>query len=66
LVLFSGQPPINEKADIIRQFDTTVMPLFATGFIESLIGASYPLSKPSKAHQLMEKGGHFGKIVLLP
>jgi NADPH:quinone reductase-like Zn-dependent oxidoreductase len=42
------------------------MPLFATGFIESLIGASYPLSKPSKANQLMEKGGHFGKIVLLP
>ena len=56
---------INEKAKIIQQFETTVMPLFATGAIEPLIAASYPLSEASKAHQLMEKGGHFGKIVLL-
>jgi NADPH2:quinone reductase len=56
---------INEKSEIIKQFETTVMPLFATGLIEPLIAASYPLSEASKAHQLMEKGGHFGKIVLL-
>ncbi len=56
---------INEKAETIQQFETTVMPLFATGVIEPLIAASYPLSEASKAHQLMEKGGHFGKIVLL-
>jgi NADPH2:quinone reductase len=56
---------INEKSEIIKQFETTVMPLFATGVIEPLIAASYPLSEASKAHQLMEKGGHFGKIVLL-
>ena len=57
---------IIEKATIIRQFETTVMPLFASGAIEPLIEAKYPLSEASKAHQLMEKGGHFGKIVLLP
>jgi NADPH2:quinone reductase len=57
---------ITEKAAIIRQFEATVMPLFATGVIEPLIEAKYPLSEASKAHQLMEKGGHFGKIVLLP
>ncbi|MFT5658811.1 MAG: NADPH2:quinone reductase [Gammaproteobacteria bacterium] len=58
--------PIAEKTDIIRQFENTVMPLFSTGVIEPLIEASYPLSEVSKAHRLMEQGGHFGKILLLP
>jgi NADPH:quinone reductase-like Zn-dependent oxidoreductase len=58
--------PIDEKASIIKQFEQTVMPLFAAGTIAPLIHASFPLSEAAQAHDLMEQGGHFGKIVLLP
>jgi len=58
--------PVDEKASIIKQFEQTVMPLFAAGTITPLIHASFPLSEAAQAHDLMEQGGHFGKIVLLP
>lgn len=58
--------PVDEKASIIKQFEQTVMPLFAAGTIAPLIHASFPLSDAAQAHDLMEQGGHFGKIVLLP
>jgi NADPH2:quinone reductase len=41
-----------------------VLPLFASGKIEPLIDARFPLADAAEAHRLMEKGGHFGKIVL--
>ena len=56
--------PIMEKAAIIDQFETTVMPLFAAGTIEPLISARFPLQEAAAAHQMMEQGGHFGKIIL--
>jgi NADPH2:quinone reductase len=43
-----------------------VMPLFASGTISPLIHSTFPLSNAAEAHELMENGGHFGKIVLLP
>jgi putative PIG3 family NAD(P)H quinone oxidoreductase len=58
--------PVDEKASIIKQFEQTVMPLFAAGTIAPLIHASFPLSEAAQAHDLMEQGGHFGKIALLP
>ena len=58
--------PLAEKADIINRFEKTVMPLFASGQITPLIHTTLPLSEASQAHQLMEQGGHFGKIVLCP
>ena len=58
--------PVAEKASIIRQFEQTVMPLFAQGTITPLIHATFPLSEAAQGHDLMEQGGHFGKIVLLP
>jgi NADPH2:quinone reductase len=57
--------PIPEKAAIISQFESTVMPLFAAGTIEPLISARFPLRDAAAAHEMMEQGGHFGKIVLL-
>ena len=56
--------PVTEKAAIINQFETEVMPLFAAGTIAPLIDARFPLAEAAEAHRLMEKGGHFGKIVL--
>ncbi len=58
--------PIPEKAGIIRDFETAVMPLFAERRISPLIDAKFPLSQARAAHELMEQGGHFGKIVLTP
>jgi len=56
--------PIAEKASIIDQFETEVMPLFAAGTIEPLIDARFALKDAAEAHKLMEQGGHFGKIIL--
>ena len=56
--------PVTEKAAIIDQFETTVMPLFAAGSIAPLIDARFALKDAAEAHRLMEQGGHFGKIVL--
>ena len=56
--------PLAEKADIIREFEATVMPLIASGDVTPLVDASFPLAEAADAHRLMEKGGHFGKIVL--
>ena len=58
--------PVAEKAAIIAQFEQNVLPLFAAGTIAPLVDATFPLSEAAKAHDLMEQGGHFGKIVLLP
>ena len=56
--------PVAEKADIIARFEQTVMPLIANGEVTPLVDATFPLSDAAEAHRLMEKGGHFGKIVL--
>jgi NADPH2:quinone reductase len=56
--------PKAEKAAIIEKFEADVLPLFASGKIEPLIDARFALADAADAHRLMEKGGHFGKIVL--
>ena len=56
--------PVAEKADIIAKFETTVMPLIASGAVTPLVDATFPLSEAGAAHTMMEQGGHFGKIVL--
>ena len=57
--------PVTEKAAIINQFESEVMPLFAAGTIEPLIDTRYALKDAAEAHRMMEKSGHFGKIVLV-
>jgi NADPH2:quinone reductase len=56
--------PVDEKASIISNFESTVMPLFADGRIEPVIEASFSLKDAAEAHRRMEQGGHFGKFVL--
>lgn len=56
--------PVAEKAQIIADFEKTVLPLFAGKQIEPLISDVFPLSEAAQAHQAMEQGSHFGKIVL--
>lgn len=56
--------PVAEKAQIISEFESHVMPLFASGVIAPLISDVFPLSDAAEAHRAMEQGSHFGKIVL--
>jgi putative PIG3 family NAD(P)H quinone oxidoreductase len=56
--------PIAEKAQIIADFEKTVMPLFASETIAPLISDVFTLQQAADAHRAMEQGSHFGKIVL--
>ena len=56
--------PVSEKAQIIADFEKTVMPLFANQTIAPLISDVFALEKAADAHRAMEQGTHFGKIVL--
>ena len=56
--------PIDEKAEIIKNFSDRVLPEFADKSIVPLISDVLPLAEASMAHQVMESSRHFGKIVL--
>ena len=56
--------PVAEKAEIIAEFEKTVLPQFAAGQLEPEIHCVMPLAQAADAHRLMESSGHFGKIVL--
>ena len=58
--------PKSAKAAIASALETQVWPKFATA-VDALrphIHATFPLAEVIKAHQMMEAGTHFGKIVL--
>ena len=56
--------PVDEKAVITKEFNETVVPMFADGRIEPLIHQVLPLEDAAAAHRMMESSAHFGKIVL--
>src|SRR5690606_32703131 len=53
-----------EKASIIARFRDAVMPLVAERRIVPIVDRIYPLGSAADAHRRMERGEHFGKIVL--
>lgn len=55
---------IEEKAALTRALHEKVWPLLDAGRVRPRIDATFPLAEASKAHALMEKGSHVGKIVL--
>ncbi len=55
---------INQKASIADALREKVWPLLDAGRVKPLIDATYPLSDAAKAHELMEKSSHIGKIIL--
>lgn len=58
------QPPAN-KGRIAAALRENVWPLFASRGLKPVIQARFPLSDAAAAHELMESGGHIGKILLL-
>ncbi|PKQ06038.1 MAG: NAD(P)H-quinone oxidoreductase [Alphaproteobacteria bacterium HGW-Alphaproteobacteria-12] len=55
---------IEEKAAIAAALKEKVWPLLDAGRIRPLIDSVFPLKDAAKAHALMEKSSHIGKIVL--
>ena len=55
---------IEEKAALARALREKVWPLIEAGRIKPCIDTVFPLSEAAKAHALMEKSSHIGKIVL--
>ncbi len=56
--------PAEEKGAIIARFGAAVMPHFAERRLVPLIDCVLPLEQAADAHRRMERGEHFGKIVL--
>lgn len=56
--------PIAEKASITQKFCEAVLPLLSSRDITPLIHEIYGLAEVKQAHESMEAGTHFGKIVL--
>jgi NADPH2:quinone reductase len=53
------------KSELAADIEQHVWPLIAGGALKPLISACFPLAEAAKAQQLMETGGHLGKILLL-
>ena len=56
--------PVGEKVAICCGVVENVWPLVADGSIRPVVETTLPLESVAQAHQLMEDGGHVGKIVL--
>lgn len=56
--------PVPEKAAVVAGVHETVWPLVASGRVRPVIDTVVPLAEAARAHQLMEAGGHVGKIIL--
>lgn len=56
--------PTTEKSAICHGVVDNVWPLVADGSIRTVVRTTMPLEEVARAHQLMEEGGHVGKIVL--
>lgn len=52
------------KSAIARRLEERVWPFLASGKIKPVIFKTFPAAQAARAHQLMEAGGHMGKIVL--
>ena len=56
--------PLEEKAQAVRGFETTVLPHIKAGRIRPVVDSVYPLRDAIEAHRRMEGNENFGKIVL--
>jgi putative PIG3 family NAD(P)H quinone oxidoreductase len=55
-----------EKGAIRDALAAAVWPLLAAGRIRPVIDRIFPFSEADAAHRLMARGGHIGKILLIP
>ena len=55
---------VTDKAAIARSLREKVWPLLDSGAIRPVMHATFPLREAVAAHEMLEAGAHFGKIVL--
>ena len=53
-----------ERARCFQSIREHIWPAVTSGAIAPIVDATYPLHEVLKAHQHMQAGGHFGKLVL--
>lgn len=53
-----------ERARCFQSIREHIWPAVTTGAIAPIVDATYPLHEVLRAHQQMQAGGHFGKLVL--
>jgi putative PIG3 family NAD(P)H quinone oxidoreductase len=56
--------PVGDKARIVAGVRDQVWPLVAAGLVKPVVHSTFPLAEAAAAHELMESGDHFGKILL--
>jgi len=55
-----------EKARLARAVETHVWPWLEAGRMRPIIDRTFPLERAGEAHQWLEQGSQFGKVVLVP
>ena len=56
---------LNERVELIKQFQEYFLPYFTGGQARPVVGAVVPMAEIARAHQAMEKDETFGKTVLV-
>ncbi len=54
----------DEKARLAAAVEAKVWPLIASGAFKPIIAATFPLAEAARAHGLLERGDHVGKVIL--
>lgn len=58
--------PADEKARIVADTEQHLWPLFADGSLRPVVHARIPFAEAQSAHDLLESGEAFGKVLLVP
>jgi NADPH2:quinone reductase len=58
-------PDLGKDNDSYRQTLTELLELLAAGKIKPIIAERIPLSEAARAHELLERGGYAGRVVLI-
>ncbi|WP_454041829.1 NAD(P)H-quinone oxidoreductase [Cellulosimicrobium sp. Marseille-Q8652] len=58
--------PAHEKARIVHEVLTHVWPMVEDGRVRPVVHARVPLDEAARAHELLESGDVFGKVLLVP
>ncbi len=55
---------VEKKGEIVQDVLDKVWPEFEAGNVKVIVDTVLPLAQASKAHEILESGTHFGKIIL--
>ncbi len=56
--------PTKDKAEIVQDVVKNVWPEIEAGKVKVIVEDVFPLEKADDAHRVLERGTHFGKVIL--